>query len=57
MAKKPEPPKLVIWTIFKLAAKQTWLGTIEATDEAEAIAKAAAEFKASASKLIAMQRR
>jgi hypothetical protein len=36
-------------------AKQTWVGTVEAADEAAAIKKAVAEFPAS--KLIALQRR
>jgi hypothetical protein len=39
MAKKPEPPKPTTWTIYKIAAKQTWVGTIEAVDQAEAIQK------------------
>jgi len=33
-----------------------WLGTVEATDEATGIAKAAKEFKTSASKLISLRR-
>jgi hypothetical protein len=37
MAKKPEPLKPVRWGIQKLAAKQTWVGEVEASDEAEAI--------------------
>ena len=45
MAKKPEPPKPTTWTIYKIAAKAVRLGTVEATDEAAAIEKAAAEFK------------
>jgi hypothetical protein len=61
MAKKPEPPKLeppkpVRWTIDKLAAKQTWIGEVEAATEAEAIEKAAAEFKQYAAKLYAVRR-
>ena len=58
MAKKPEPPpKPITWTIYKIAAKQTWIGTIEAVDEATAIEKAAAEFRVPATKLHAVQRR
>jgi hypothetical protein len=34
MAKKPEPPKPTTWTIYKTAAKQERLGTVEAPDEA-----------------------
>jgi hypothetical protein len=40
MAKKPEPPKLTTWTIYKLAANAERLGTVEALDEAAAIEKA-----------------
>jgi hypothetical protein len=42
MAKKPEPPKPTTWTVYKIAAKQIRLGTVEAADEATAIEKAAA---------------
>ena len=38
-------------------AKPKWIGTIEATDEREAIDKAAKEFRTHASKLIAVRRR
>ncbi len=41
------------WAIYKVAAKQIWLGEIEATDEAEAIEKAAEQFKVPATKLMA----
>ena len=41
MVKKPEPPKLTTWSIYKIAAKQTWVGEIEAVDEHSAIEKAA----------------
>ena len=34
MAKKPEPPPPIAWTIYKIAARQTWMGTVEAPDEA-----------------------
>ena len=58
MAKKPEPPPLPItWTIYKIAAKQTWVGTVEAPDEATAIEKAAAEFRVPATRLDAVARR
>jgi hypothetical protein len=33
-----------MWTIYKLAAKQTRIGEVEAASEAEAIEKAVAEF-------------
>jgi hypothetical protein len=52
MAKKPEPPKPTIWTIYKSAAKAVRLGTVEAADEATAIEKAAAEFKVLARRLM-----
>jgi hypothetical protein len=58
MAKKLEtPPQPTTSTIYKVAAKQTRLGEVEAADEREAIEKAAKEFKVIASKLIAVQRR
>jgi membrane-bound lytic murein transglycosylase B len=56
MAKKPEPQKPTNWTIYKIAAKQTWVGTVEAADEAKAIEKAAAEFRVPATKLHAVRR-
>jgi hypothetical protein len=36
VARKPEPPKPTTWTIYKIAAKMTWVGTVEAIDEAAA---------------------
>jgi hypothetical protein len=45
MAKKPEPPKPISWSIYKIAAKRTWVGEVEATDERKAIEKAATEFR------------
>jgi len=54
---KPEPPKPTTWTIYKIAAKLRPLGSVEATDEAEAVAKGAAEFKADARRLIATRQR
>jgi hypothetical protein len=56
MAKKPEPPQPIRWSIYKIAAKQTWVGEVEAADEAAAIEKAAAEYKVPASKLMAIRR-
>ncbi len=55
MAKKPEPPKRMTWSIYKLAAKAVRLGTVEAPDEATAMEKAAAEFNVPATKLMAIQ--
>jgi hypothetical protein len=58
MTKKPEPPAQGRrWTIYKIAARQTWLGVVEAADEREAIETAAAEHKLPANKLIAVLRR
>jgi hypothetical protein len=57
MAKKLEPSKPISWSIYKIAAKQTWLGEVEAPDEAAAIEKAAAEYKVPATKLMATRRR
>jgi len=37
MAKKPEPPALSSFDVYKLAKKAMWLATIEATDERDAI--------------------
>jgi hypothetical protein len=50
------PPPPTWWTIEELAAKQTWLGVVEATDEREVVEKAAAEFKQYAPKLMAVPR-
>ena len=57
MPKKPEPPQPTIWDVYRAAAKLRPLGTVEAANEAEAIAKAAEQFKVIASKLIAVRRR
>jgi len=46
MSRKPQrPPPPTVWTIYELAAKQTGVGEVEAATEAEAVEKAAAEFK------------
>jgi hypothetical protein len=55
MAKKPEPPKATTWKIYKIASKGAWLGEVDAPDEAAAIEKAAAEFKAPANRLMAIR--
>jgi hypothetical protein len=56
MAKKPETPKPITWSIYRIAAKAVWLGTVEAPGEATAIEKAAAEFKVPATRLMAVRR-
>jgi hypothetical protein len=42
MAKKPEPPKPIIRSVYKIASKAVWLGNVEAPDETTAMEKAAA---------------
>ena len=37
MAKKPEPSKPIVWSVYKIAAKAVWLGEVEASDEATAM--------------------
>jgi hypothetical protein len=56
MAKKPEPPKPIVWSIYKIAAKAVRLGDVDAPDETTAIEKAAAEFNVPATKLMAIGR-
>jgi hypothetical protein len=57
MAKKSEPPaKPVTWSIYKVAAKAIWLGTVEAPDKDAAIEKGAQEFKTDAWRLYAVRR-
>jgi hypothetical protein len=57
MSRKPQPPPPpTVWTIYKLAAKQTRVGEVEAATEAEALEKAAAQFKQYAAKLMAVRR-
>jgi len=56
MPRKPEPPEPKIWTIYKVAAKAIWLGTIEAPEKAAAIEKGAKEFKTEAWRLYAVER-
>jgi hypothetical protein len=55
MAKKPEPPKPIIWSVYKIAAKAVWLGEVQSPDEATAMEKAAAEFKVPAKWLMALR--
>ena len=45
-----------MWIIYRTAAKVEWVGRVEATDQREAIAKAADEFGAPAARLIAVFR-
>jgi hypothetical protein len=57
MAKKPAPPPLSSWNVYKIAKKTVWLGTVEAPDKGTAIEKAAREFKTDAWRLYAVERR
>jgi hypothetical protein len=43
MVKKPDPPPLSTFDVFKLAKKAVWLATVEATDERDAIERVAKE--------------
>jgi hypothetical protein len=56
--KSQSPPQPSRRTIYTLAGRQTWIGEVEAsTDaEAEAVEKAAADFKQHAPKLMAVSR-
>jgi hypothetical protein len=40
MPRKPQPPPLPPrWIIYKLAARRTWVGEVDAADEREAVEK------------------
>jgi len=56
LAKKPVGTNLVRWSILVLRSKAVWLGDVEATSEAEAIAKGAEEFKQPKERLMAVRR-
>jgi hypothetical protein len=56
MAKKLEPPQPTTWSVYKVASKLVWLGTVEAPDEVAAMEKAAAECKVAAKRLMAIRR-
>jgi 2-C-methyl-D-erythritol 4-phosphate cytidylyltransferase len=57
VVREPQTPQPMKWAIYKVAAKQIWIGEIEATDEAEAIQKAAEQFKVPATKPMARLQR
>jgi hypothetical protein len=44
MAKKPEQLKPIRWSIYEIAKKAVWLGTVEVPDKQAAVEKAAQEF-------------
>jgi hypothetical protein len=54
MARKTEPS--ISWAIYNVTTRAVWLGTIEAVDEAAAVAKATEEFKTDARWLCAVAR-
>jgi hypothetical protein len=56
MAKMPEPPKPIIWNVYKVASKAVWLVEVEAPDKTAAMEKAAAEFNVPATRLMAIRR-
>jgi hypothetical protein len=56
MVKKSESPPLSTFDVFCLAHKAIWLGTVEASDEREAIQRVARERDIPAAWLIAQRR-
>jgi hypothetical protein len=54
LAREPKP--LLRWSILVVREKAVWLGDVEATSEAEAIAKGAEEFKQDPNRLMAVRR-
>jgi Ser/Thr protein kinase RdoA (MazF antagonist) len=56
MAKKPEPPKMTSWDVYKIAEKAIWLGAVEAPDKQAAVENAAQEFKTEVWRLYAVAR-
>jgi hypothetical protein len=57
MERKPDPPPLSTFDVFKIAAKAVWLATVEATDEHDAIERVASERNLPANTLMATRRR
>jgi hypothetical protein len=56
MVKKPQPPPLSTFDVFRLAHKAIWLGTVGASDERDAIQRVARERDIPAAWLIARRR-
>ncbi len=57
MPRKPQLPSLMTgWAIYRAVHRAVWLGTVDATDGANAIEKGAQEFKEDPAKLIAVRR-
>jgi hypothetical protein len=46
----------ISWNIVRAGARIEWLGSVEATDERDAIEKAAKKFKRDPNKLLAVKR-
>jgi hypothetical protein len=57
MVKKPAPPLLSTFDVFRVAHKAIWLGAVEASDERDAIQRVARERDVSAAWLMATRRR
>ena len=53
----PQASRLSSWDVYRQAHKAIWLGTVEATDERDAIEKVAKERDIPANRLIATRRR
>jgi hypothetical protein len=56
MVKKSEPPPQSTFDVFRLTHKAIWLGTVEASDERDAIQRVARERAIPAAWLIARRR-
>jgi hypothetical protein len=56
MPHKPEPPPLSTWDVFRVAHRAIWLGTVEATDERDAIERVAKERDIPVTRLMARRR-
>jgi hypothetical protein len=53
----PQPLPPSYWDVYRQAHKAIWLGTVEATDERDAIEKVAKERSIPANRLIATRHR
>jgi hypothetical protein len=53
----PQASSLSSWDVYRQAHKAIWLGTVEATDERDAIEKVAKERSIRANRLIAARHR
>jgi hypothetical protein len=56
MVKKPEPSLLSTFDVFRVAHKAIWLGTVEASNERDAVERVAKEREIPAAWLIARRR-